>query len=70
MIDLSPSVNKTYEQQRYERLTGCIDEYLGGTGDEMGAASFLCDLKKILIDIQSHHLSIADECISVSDLLP
>lgn len=70
MIDFSPSANKNYEQQRYERLTECIDEYLGGTGSEMGAASFLRDLKKILIDIQSHHYGIADECTSIAELLP
>ena len=62
--------NQTFEQARYERLTETVDEYLGGTGPEMGANYFLSDLKRALFSLQSYHDTVTSECTTVTDLLP
>ena len=64
------STIKTFEQQRYERLMESVDEYLGGTGNEMGIDFFIRDLKKICLDISSYHRKVLDDCVTFSDYLP
>ena len=47
-----------------------VDEYLGGTGHEMGVDFFIRDLKKICLDIGSYHRKVLDDCVTFSDYLP
>lgn len=64
------STTKTFEQQRYDRLMESIDEYIGGTGHEMGVDFLVRDLKKTCLDIGSYHRTVLDNCVTFSDYLP
>ena len=70
MIDFSPATTKTYEEQRYERLSETIDEYFGGTGAEMGLEAFIRDVKKACLDFTAYHRPILDDLTTLSDMLP
>jgi hypothetical protein len=70
MIDFSPSATKTYEDERYERLSETLDEYFGGTGAEMGLEAFIRDVKKACLDFAAHHRPILDDLTTLSDMLP
>jgi len=62
--------HKTWQQARYERLLETIDEYIGGTGDDMGIEPFIRDLKKACIDVSAYHREVLDNCTTFADYLP
>lgn len=70
MMDFSPAPTKNYEEQRFDRLAECVDEYLGGTGNEMGLDFLVRDLKKACLNLSAYHRKVLDDCIVFSDHLP
>jgi hypothetical protein len=42
----------SYDQQRYERLTECLDEYLCSNGPNDGQEALLKDLHRALISLE------------------
>jgi hypothetical protein len=62
-------MTNSYKQQRYERLSEVLDEYIACSGDECGMDFFIRDVKKALLDMRCYHEKVTDDCVLLADLL-
>ena len=57
--------NKSYDEQRYERLLESVDEYLSDA--DVGSRKFLDDLQKALLQLRQYHDNVVDGFTHVQD---
>lgn len=70
LFQSQPSISKSYNEQRYDRLLETIDEYLGQTGtDDVGIGPLLRDLRKACIELSYHHSECLDGFNTLKDLI-